>query len=436
MPASSIALLLLCPLAAQADSWAAPQTTTYDSAHGTHRFTTIPPGHKGNPEIDRKKARCFGRLEQKQKDGSYTLVWEKHLSNIVSPVSALVSDGGDYVVTFDNWHSVGRGNNVVVIYGPKGKLVRELGLRDFLTDDEVMRLPNSVSSTWWGEGHVLDEKNGWVGLKVKGDPKAKEVRLRLETGKVVEAGNPLEQARPPRVTPQKKQAVASSADDTISDVTTVAVPDGGKPAVARVDGGGTIHLLYNSASGPRYVQSSNNGKTFEPPVPVLDEGSRRPGLLFEAWDMAVGRGNRVHVAMGTNAWQLKLPEKEWGFYYTSLDAGAKAFAPVRNINGTPSEGFSLAADDKGAVVACWLSGKLYANVSHDGGKSFGPPSGNRLCLRPLQLLYHKCGLWGGRETRRVVSGGNEQRARYVDGVVGSRPWPSVTDSYQRYVMES
>jgi hypothetical protein len=88
--------------------------------------------------------------------------------------------------------------------------------------------------------------------------------------------------------------------------------------------------------------------------------------------MAVGKGNRVHVAMGTNAWKLKLPEKEWGFYYTSLDPGAKAFAPVRNINGTPSEGFSLAADDEGTVTACWLSGKLYANVSHDGGKTFGP----------------------------------------------------------------
>jgi hypothetical protein len=76
--------------------------------------------------------------------------------------------------------------------------------------------------------------------------------------------------------------------------------------------------------------------------------------------------------MGTNAWKLKLPEKEWGFYYASVDPGAKAFTPVRNINSKPSEGFSLAADAQGAVTACWLSGKLYANVSHDGGKTFDP----------------------------------------------------------------
>jgi hypothetical protein len=196
-PAWSFALLLLCPLAARADTWAAARTTTYKSANGTHRFTTIPPGDKGNPETDRKKARCFGRLEKKQKDGSYTPVWEKQLSNEVSPVSALVGEGGDYVVTFDNWHRVGRGDNVVVIYGPKGKLVRELGLRDFLTGDEVTRLPNSVSSTWWGEGHVLDEKNGCVVLKVKGDTKAKEVRLRLETSRVVEADKPEEKKESP-----------------------------------------------------------------------------------------------------------------------------------------------------------------------------------------------------------------------------------------------
>jgi hypothetical protein len=155
-------------------------------------------------------------------------------------------------------------------------------------------------------------------------------------------------------------------------VTILPVPHSGQPVAARADAEGTIHLLCNSPDGPTYVRSSNNGKTFEVPIPVVDEGSRKAGLVFEGWDMAVGKGNRVHVAMGTNAWKLKLPEKEWGFYYTSLDPGAKAFAPVRNINGTPSEGFSLAADDKGNVTACWLSGKLYANVSRDGGTTFGP----------------------------------------------------------------
>jgi hypothetical protein len=142
--------------------------------------------------------------------------------------------------------------------------------------------------------------------------------------------------------------------------------------VAKADAEGTIHLLYDSAGVLKYVMSKDNGKTFGGPIPVIDKGSQKAGLVFEGWDMAVGKGNRVHVALSTNAWKLKLPKEEWGFFYTSLKPGAKAFAPVRNINRKPSEGFSLAADDKGNVTACWLSGKLYANVSHDDGESFAP----------------------------------------------------------------
>ena len=108
------------------------------------------------------------------------------------------------------------------------------------------------------------------------------------------------------------------------------------------------------------------------PSRSLSGGSRTAGLEYSAWDMAVGKGGRVHVAMGTNAWKLKLPQEEWGFFYASLDPGASAFSPVRNINRKPSEGFSLAADEKGNVTACWLSDKLYANVSHDNGETFAP----------------------------------------------------------------
>ncbi len=76
--------------------------------------------------------------------------------------------------------------------------------------------------------------------------------------------------------------------------------------------------------------------------------------------------------MGTNAWKLKLPREEWGFFYAHLDRGATAFSRVRNINKKPSEGFSLAADDKGNVTACWLSDKLYASISRDNGDQFEP----------------------------------------------------------------
>jgi hypothetical protein len=116
---------------------------------------------------------------------------------------------------------------------------------------------------------------------------------------------------------------------------------------------------------------------------VVNGEPQKGGLEYSAWDMALGKGGRIHVALGTNAWKLKLPQDEWGFHYTQLDPGKTAFSPVKNINHKPSEGFSLAADGKGNVTACWLADKLYANLSHDNGETFAP-------FRELNSSYNPC----------------------------------------------
>src|SRR5262249_57102013 len=64
--------------------------------------------------------------------------------------------------------------------------------------------------------------------------------------------------------------------------------------------------------------------------------------------------------------------EEWCSVTRSLDPGSPVLSPVRNIIRKLSEGFSLAADEKGNVTACWLSDRLYANVSHDNGETFAP----------------------------------------------------------------
>jgi hypothetical protein len=133
---------------------------------------------------------------------------------------------------------------------------------------------------------------------------------------------------------------------------------------------GTIHLLFDAADGPQYVKSEDGGLTFSAPIAIVDAAARKPGLKFSAADLAVARDGRVHVAMGNNAWKLKLPQDEWSLYHASLAPGAKAFSPVRNLNRKPSEGFSLAAGERGAVTACFLSGKLFAMTSRDGGETF------------------------------------------------------------------
>jgi hypothetical protein len=155
-------------------------------------------------------------------------------------------------------------------------------------------------------------------------------------------------------------------------VTTILCPERGQPAAARTDADGIIHLVYRAGDIPRYAKSTDNGKTFSAAIPIIDRKSRKPGLEFDIWDLAVGKGGQVHIAFGTNAWKLKLPKEEWGFHYATLAPGAKEFQAVRNINHKPSEGFSLAADVSGRVTASWLCDKLFANVSRDNGKTFTP----------------------------------------------------------------
>jgi hypothetical protein len=86
--------------------------------------------------------------------------------------------------------------------------------------------------------------------------------------------------------------------------------------------------------------------------------------------MAVGPRGAVYVAMMTNNWKVKLAGVPDGLIYAVLRPGAREFTPVRSLNGRPSEGFSLAADDRGDLTATWLANKLFVNYSHDGGATF------------------------------------------------------------------
>ena len=153
-------------------------------------------------------------------------------------------------------------------------------------------------------------------------------------------------------------AMASHAAETSERVGVVRVPGASKVFKAQSSQDGAIHLVFDSDDGPQYIQSRDSGVTFSAPIAVVDTASRKPGLKFSAWDLAVGRDGRVHVAMGNNAWKLKLPTNEWALYYASLAPGAKEFTPTRNINHKPSEGFSIAAGPGGAITASFLSGNL------------------------------------------------------------------------------
>jgi len=164
------------------------------------------------------------------------------------------------------------------------------------------------------------------------------------------------------------------AADDADRVRTIAIPGGMKAIKAVVAPDGAIHVLADSTGGPQHVMSRDGGVTFSTPIPIVDSAARKPGLEFSVWDAAVGGDGRVHVALGTNAWKLKLPKEEWGCFLASLAPGAKAFTPVRNINRKPSEGFSIAAGNAGALSVQFLSGKLYSMTSRNGGGTFSSPA--------------------------------------------------------------
>ena len=114
----------------------------------------------------------------------YAAKWTATLSNSVAPVSALVSDSGRYVVTFDNWHQVGYGNDVVAVYdGSNGKPLLKYRLEDLLNNEELCQVKCSVSSRWWARGrHELDESGDRLILH---SVSAKAIDLK--TGKITSA---------------------------------------------------------------------------------------------------------------------------------------------------------------------------------------------------------------------------------------------------------
>lgn len=177
-----VLLAALLPSATTADSWVPPRTTTYGSPHLSSRVTIVPRQAQAAP---------VATVERRQSDG-WKLVWRGPLVNATAPTRALVADDASHLVTFDNWGSMGYGDDVVVIYDVGGKLVRKLSLEEILPREYVSHLPRSVSSIWWGGEHRLVDDDRYVELQVVapgpdiGDERSYvPVRIRLADGQVV-----------------------------------------------------------------------------------------------------------------------------------------------------------------------------------------------------------------------------------------------------------
>lgn len=174
--------LALFPAWAGADDWMQPTTETTVSASGQYRVTVVPRPHAGP----------LARVERLMSPGQWESVWHEALVNAVAPVSVLLADDASYLVTFDNWASVGYGEDVVVIYDRGGKLVRKLSLEQILPPERLRLVPMSVSSRWWGGKHRLVDGDRVLELQVfksRRDPGASPefapMRIRLSDGELI-----------------------------------------------------------------------------------------------------------------------------------------------------------------------------------------------------------------------------------------------------------
>jgi len=141
-----------------------PRTVVVESADGEYRLTVEPSpiGSQLDYFTEEVEAERTGKLverpapmamlERRTAAGSYEPLWAKPMVNQIAPVEVIVASDGSRIVTFDNWHSVGHGENVIVIYDGAGDLVRSMPLTALLPEDYIETLPHSVSSLTWRTG--------------------------------------------------------------------------------------------------------------------------------------------------------------------------------------------------------------------------------------------------------------------------------------------
>jgi len=174
---SRVVRLLLCvclsvmPWLVQADSWMPPGTEVVTASDGKTRVTITPRqidnslayitdkivGEDKAGQREDGPRQATARVEHKNAQGKWQVVWQGPLVNDVAPADTLLSPGGRYLITLDNWFSRGFGDDVIVIYGDHGQHLHQLALRQILPSEYVAALPRTTSSRHWNGGATLSE---------------------------------------------------------------------------------------------------------------------------------------------------------------------------------------------------------------------------------------------------------------------------------------
>lgn len=177
------------------------QPLRYDSQNKHYRLKVVP-GAGGVSERNAASPAIGTLFRLDERNESYSPIWTVRLRNPVVPDLVVVSDTGDYVVTIDDWRWFGNGDNVLVIYGSQGKVIRHFALSDLLTPDQIKELavmhlfyvdePLEVSVRRWFRDGTIDNKTNTLTAVVAIDAKTNgerfEVSIDLANGKIERRG--------------------------------------------------------------------------------------------------------------------------------------------------------------------------------------------------------------------------------------------------------
>ncbi len=156
-------------------------------------------------------------------------------------------------------------------------------------------------------------------------------------------------------------------------VRVIQLPGSGIVPDAVIDNSGTVHVAYLDSADLYYIKSTDGGKSFSTPVRVNSEPGNVSGGRYRGPDLDIGADGKLHVIWYNRGYEQGLPREQWGVTYARIDPATGKASGERNLNGRPSDNYSLAANSTGAVAVIWTAAGMYLQTSSDNGATFSEP---------------------------------------------------------------
>lgn len=181
-------------------------------------------------------------------------------------------------------------------------------------------------------------------------------------------------------------APAYGGENPVVDVDVVHLPEGALVPDVVMDDTGVLHMVYGMCDDAWYVRSTNNGRTFSPPVKVNTEGKVTLKMGERGPKLALGKGGSIHVVWA-DQWSPGV--KVYPRYSRSLDGG-RTFEPPRAMASLFGiDGLTVASDGEDNVIVFFhhvsppqqeipYAHRLYLVHSTDNGSTFGPEERMRI----------------------------------------------------------